>query len=340
LETAPKSLTSGKQHDGAVEDTAAAWGRCCCHATLCRVVKHLIIGRNVARRGPSPQLPLVSPRPAAVGSSRGDCVLRNSSAAARTRRYSFVSNLLFRSKCSAHVLIRQGSPLQDCRGTMLGCSSALPRSSSAKSGVSSAARRSKQFREIASQRFATSRKYLASAIRHPRDWPRRTAATQCGSFEDSLWSRLLNEVISYCPSSRATFANLEGDLPHRRGRMTKSIWRGRIRDRVWKAFIALAGPPVNWCGACAEEAEVRSEGVLPRPSGRCRDRQLASERGLHRTSPVFTGCVPSSSNRSDASSARLRASHEIGRPAKDRPRSGGCCPGEPRRGRSGSLSLK
>jgi uncharacterized protein YraI len=67
---------------------------------------------------------------------------------------------------------------------------------------------------------------------------------------------------------------------------------------------------------------------------------LAWERGLRRTPPVFTGWVPSSSNRSDASSARLRASHEIGRPREGPAKVRRLFPGEPRRGRSGSLSLK
>jgi hypothetical protein len=29
-----------------------------------------------------------------------------------------------------------------------------------------------------------------------------------------------------------------------RGCMTKRVWRGRLRDRVWKAFVALAGQDV------------------------------------------------------------------------------------------------
>jgi hypothetical protein len=27
--------------------------------------------------------------------------------------------------------------------------------------------------------------------------------------------------------------------------MTKRVWRGRVRDRVWKAFVALAGEVVS-----------------------------------------------------------------------------------------------
>jgi hypothetical protein len=33
--------------------------------------------------------------------------------------------------------------------------------------------------------------------------------------------------------------------PEWRGRMTKRVWRGRVRDRVGKTFVALAGKVVS-----------------------------------------------------------------------------------------------
>lgn len=64
--------------------------------------------------------------------------------------------------------------------------SALLRSSSARRRISSAAPRSKQLREIASQRVAISRMYSVSAIRHPRVASPIITAAQCGSLRASM----------------------------------------------------------------------------------------------------------------------------------------------------------
>jgi hypothetical protein len=51
--------------------------------------------------------------------------------------------------------------------------------------------------------------------------------------------------ISYCSETTHSNAHARREHPGSRGCIPMKPWRSRVRDRVWKAFVALAGQDVQ-----------------------------------------------------------------------------------------------